>query len=384
MTRLAFTLLITLGALATVKPAAAQTTYTVTDLGLIAGALTSRARALNDNGWVVGDTTITNNRITRGYRGWLWKPAASNGSSGSLTTLNPLSGDYSAAFDINQDGLIVGESGGSATLWSSTGYMPVNVNLLTRDASVAGWTFSSAVHVSNPVVVLDQAGTASQEISVAGYGQKGAFQGGIVWRIRGAAVTNDFTTGTIVSVTVPAGYQGIADWGDMNNRGQVTDYVTSGKLRACLWDGLADSAALLLPTPSTADSFGNGLNDYGTVVGQMGPVSATRGFVWTPSVPNGMTGSLVALDTLGGGRSFANAINDQNQIAGSAYLKGDKTLHACLWQNGAIKPTDLNTLKGAGATGLELLEARRINHNGSIIGRYSTSKGERAYLLSPK
>ena len=92
---------------------------------------------------------------------------------------------------------------------------------------------------------------------------------------------------------------------------------------------------------------------------------------------------MAPLGTLGGTTSSARGINNLNQIVGDSYLKGDRTRHACLWQNGAATPTDLNSLKTAGATSLELLNAYGINNKGGIIGRFY-SKSYRAFLLTPR
>jgi probable HAF family extracellular repeat protein len=266
--------------------------------------------------------------------------------------------------------------------------MPREFNSLPRDPSLTGWSFSYAGFVSDPVDV-DGAGPGEiYEIYVAGSGKQetpgeATFAGGIVWRIAGNSIAGG--RGTIVGVTKLSGYDG-GEWGEMNSRGQVTDGAEteagSGVFQAFLWDGISGSGTRL-GTLGGTNSFSNGINDYGTVVGSSSIVEGgSRGFVWSPAVPNGGSGTMVALSTLGGTRSWANGINNWNQIVGGAYLKGDRTRHACLWQNGAIQ--NLNSLKVAGATGLELLDAYRINNRGGIIGRFSTSKGYRACLLTPR
>ena len=380
--------LMALVALATLRPAAAQTNgYTVTDLGLLSGATASYARAVNDSGSVVGGSTIPITQFTDANKGWLWTPSAPNAPSGTLRPLEPSAGWVSsAANDINNAGLIVGTSfttnsdkRNAATYWQGPGYAPMDFNSLPRDPSnpaLTGWEFANANLVSDPA-----AGTG--EIYVAGSGYYVAADGStfvarIVWRVDAA--------GTIVGVTTLNGSPALGVFGsDMNNRGQVTSYVVSAVGRdAFLWDGLSGNGTTLGTLGGTS-AYGKGINEYGTVVGESGTTAGTtRGFVWTPAVLNGTQGTMTALGTLSGTSSFAYGINSLDQIVGHAYLKGNRTLHACLWQNGATTPTDLNTLKKAGATGLELLEAYRINNRGGIIGRYSTSKGNRAFLLTPR
>ncbi len=174
--------------------------------------------------------------------------------------------------------------------------------------------------------------------------------------------------------------------GGMNNRAQVagywnTPYGQDRPVQAFLNDGLTGSYQFL-GTLGGRQSYAYGLNDNGTVVGQSQNLAgANVGFIWTPTTPNGTVGPMVALGTLGGTSSRANGINDANQIVGNAYLKGDRTKHACLWWNGGM--WDLNNLKSSGATGLELLDATEINSKGAIIGGFN-SNGGRAFLLTPR
>jgi probable HAF family extracellular repeat protein len=116
------------------------------------------------------------------------------------------------------------------------------------------------------------------------------------------------------------------------------------------------------------------INDLGNVVGESSTTATgdDRGFFWTPTTPNGTVGTMTALGTLGG-QSSALAINASNQVVGYSYLKGDRVQHACRFlSSGAAQ--DLNSLKAAGATGLELLRANAINRGGSIVGDFKTSR----------
>lgn len=376
--------LMTLLALASLRPAAAQTNgYTVTDLGLLSGATASEAKGINDSGSVVGNATIPIDRLSNGYKGWLWTPGTPNAPSGTLRALESLAGqDRTGATDVNNAGLIVGggsfstsvttSAGPTAIFWQGPNYAPTEFNSLPRDPALAGWSFVSASFVSDPV-----AGTG--EIYVAGRGHYvaadgSAFDTRIVWRMDAA--------GVIVGVTT---LNGSPSLDDMNNRGQVISYVQSAVgYDAFLWDGLSGTGTNLGTLGGTS-AFGKGINDNGTVVGRSTTTAGLRrGFVWTPTTPNGTQGTMTALGTLGGTSSFAYGINNLNQIVGSSYLKGDRTKHACFWQNGATTPTDLNTLKFAGATALVLEEAYRVNNKGGIIGKYANSKGSRAFLLTPR
>jgi probable HAF family extracellular repeat protein len=66
------------------------------------------------------------------------------------------------------------------------------------------------------------------------------------------------------------------------------------------------------------------------------------------------------LGTLGGSATFANAINDAGQVAGSSFIEDDAGVRPFLWSNGLM--TDLGTLGGSGG------EAYGINGFGQVVG----------------
>src|SRR5436190_418580 len=103
-------------------------------------------------------------------------------------------------------------------------------------------------------------------------------------------------------------------------------------------------AAVMLIGISTVNAYGpyrvtiipgtsaNDLNDYGQVIGYSVVMSrGPRAFVWTPTVANGNTGSMIELAALaaGTGTNEATAINNLGQIAG--FSDGGSATHAVLW-----------------------------------------------------
>src|SRR5438128_859259 len=84
--RLIFALLVGLLALGAFTSQALAAGYTVTDLGILAGAHDCFPRGLNDNGWVVGSSTQS--KIPH-YKGWLWTPSTPNASTGTMRVLEP-------------------------------------------------------------------------------------------------------------------------------------------------------------------------------------------------------------------------------------------------------------------------------------------------------
>jgi probable HAF family extracellular repeat protein len=76
-------------------------------------------------------------------------------------------------------------------------------------------------------------------------------------------------------------------------------------------------------------------------------------------------GTMTALGTLGGSWSIAYAINDQNQIAGQAYTRGNVAAHA--FRLTGSQMVDLGTLGGSSAWALA------INNAGTVVG-FSTTR----------
>ena len=78
----------------------ASVRYTVTDLGALGGR-SSRARAINEAGQVVG--VADTGTVGSVYRAFLW-------SEGTVTDLGSLGGLRTEAYDINESGQVVGFS----------------------------------------------------------------------------------------------------------------------------------------------------------------------------------------------------------------------------------------------------------------------------------
>jgi probable HAF family extracellular repeat protein len=383
-------LAMTVVALASLRPAAAQTNgYHVTDLGRIATGASSTSLDLNDNGSVVGLSQYSVKGSKRPIkRGWVWTPTVVNGTSGTLRALVPFSGDGRAdsqAYSINNAGIIVGASQSPtssafnvATFWqASTGYAPENFNRLQRatmsDPSLANWTFTDASRISNPVSrIVNGQIVETGEIYVLGKGRFGSSTSdeAIVWRIVPATSTAPTTVVGVTRMQVPnPSYPDAPEIYDVNNRGQVAGYAPGTPTdSACLWDGFSGTYTFLPKLLNNTLSYGLGLNDNGVVVGAWwNATGLQRGLVWTE-------GTTVELGTLGGHSNSANDINNLNQIVGWSYTPAN-TIRACLWWNGEIR--NLNDLKASGATTLTLQEAYGINNKGAIIGSGS-------WLLTPR
>jgi probable HAF family extracellular repeat protein len=98
-----------------------------------------------------------------------------------------------------------------------------------------------------------------------------------------------------------------------------------------------------------------GTNNRNQVVG----LSAERGGTTLASLWNIPT--LTTFGTLGGGTSYATAINDSGLIAGFAYTSANSSVHAVTWRDGAI--SDLGTLGGTNS------RADAVNAFGVVVGQ---------------
>jgi probable HAF family extracellular repeat protein len=135
----------------------------------------------------------------------------------------------------------------------------------------------------------------------------------------------------------------------------------------------------------------NDINDSGQVVGDS---AAAWGFIWTPTSPNGTTGTLNFLEPLpgmyGDSASSALGVNDAGQVVGTSFswspggpeAGGSEYKQATLWVGG--EPRGLNQLVVPPSGGLGTAVA--ISDSGQIIGDmfgWSFTPSGRPYLLTP-
>src|SRR6185436_9643362 len=134
-----------------------------------------------------------------------------------------------------------------------------------------------------------------------------------------------------------------------------------------------------LGTLGGTNSYGYGVNTTGQVTGASDRTgdSKTHTFLWKPSAPNGTSGTMFNLGSLGGTESNGGAINASGQVSGSSLTNGDAAYHAFLW-----KPTTPNGTSGAMHDLLTLGGTESyggtINANGQVAG-FSYTTGDAAY-----
>jgi probable HAF family extracellular repeat protein len=160
-----------------------------------------------------------------------------------------------------------------------------------------------------------------------------------------------------------------SDGRGINNSGHVTG--VSGLTGNAIWHAfLYDGEMHDLGTLGGTFSGGWGINDSGQVTGHSNTTgddfTSTRAFLWTPTTPNGASGAMQDLGTLGGASSEGYGINASGHVTGHSYTAGNAQ-HAFLY-DGTMH--DLGTLGGAVSTGLG------INASSQVTGWSYTSSGD--------
>jgi probable HAF family extracellular repeat protein len=182
--------------------------------------------------------------------------------------------------------------------------------------------------------------------------------------------------GDVVDLGTLGGNESLATY--VNDRTQIAGVASNAvpdpfslfgwgvQTRAFVWEkgrmrdlgtlGGPDAAAFLINEQGelAGSSYTNATPNPDTGIPTLDP------FIWRD-------GKMVDLGTLGGTVGFANALNNQGQIAGQSDLPGDQSAHPYLWDNGVLH--DLGTL--GGSSGL----ATWLNDAGDVTGGAQTSDG---------
>jgi probable HAF family extracellular repeat protein len=307
--------------------------------------------------------------------------------------LGTLGGEYASATSINNDGKVVGSSslatGASmAFLWSrdkmtDLGTVPGGKNSAAYSINdkdeIVGVAIDSKGH-SHPAVwkngkvqVLTFAGDSNQPYAINNRGQ-----------ITGLVFTQTqiycylYSDGRMYDIGTLGGNEIHAK--AINDQGEIVgDSETSwkpslghrpGAVHAFLFfaSRLHDLGVL----PNADVSLALGINRNGDVVGK------SSGGTWDHAFLR-RNGKMVDLGTLGGERSSAEGINNQDEIVGSTNDK-HQTEKAFLWVKGRM--IDLNTLL-VRSPGWLVTDAHAINDRGQIIADATINGQNRAVLLNP-
>jgi probable HAF family extracellular repeat protein len=362
--------------------------YFVTDIGdLPGGSLNTYAFSINSFGQVVGEDEDLVQRAV------LWTPTVPNGTSGSLMYLGDIPGGRESQFgwSINSRGQVVGFARGApdelerAFLWTPTSPNGTTGSMIDLGDLPGGADSSEATGINSFGQV-----TGQSTATVAGR----AF----LW----TPTTPNGTSGAMIDLGELPGGQNYSRGNDINSHGQVvgrSSAVTQGNDHAFLWtptapNGTTGSMIDLGNLPGGMDeSIAKAINSYGQVVGLSSYSSVAEqrhhAFLWTPITPNGTSGTMIDLGDLPGGLdlSWAEGIGENGEVLGSVGVEGGS--RAFMWMPATANGTagtmiNLNTrMEPQSGEGWTLLEAWDMNEYGQIVGVGHHSGNVRGFILTP-
>ena len=309
----------------------------------------------------------------------------------------------SSASAVNDAGQVAGTSFYSdATLWSS------RVRTQLPGYRVAGRSY--AIGINNPGQIvgtaeIDSEGEVISHATLWNRGQPPVDLGSLGGSYSAAVDIND--SGQIAGTSLTPGDTGRhavlwsggvmtdlgsgtgrASWGNaINGAGQVAVAIVWGegldyRESAAVWNGAG--APTLLAGAAGGSSVANDINDQGQVAGTAFGTGATstHAVVWNAGV---LTDLGVLDPSLPGNFSEAYAINELGQVVGRSFSDSEQHYRATLWESGSV--IDLTSFLDPTLVqaGWRLTEAFDINENGEIVGTaLNLDNGqEHAFLLSP-
>jgi len=326
---------------------AAQTTYTLTDLGVITQNGYSVARAVNVNGEVTGSAGTNSSNLSNVF---LY-------SDGTMTSLGTLGGNSGIGNGINSSGEIAGYSQNSSGVY--------------RAFLASGGKLSD---------LGDLGGGSAVAYAINDAGQ-----------VVGSAVTSDgsnhpflYSNGTMTDLGTlgsPAG----TDWWNsaqgINNSGVVTgtSYNAKGNFRGFVWN---NGKMIQMGTLGGAWSQAYAINNKGQITG----IAYTTNDLEAHAFLANCGGcKLQDLGTIEGKTSttWGFGINDAGVVVGQSTSNSGAGYVAFIYSNGKMQ--DLNKLIAAGS-GWVLIEADGISNAGQIAGTMLRNGNgeEHGYLLTPQ
>lgn len=318
-----------------------EITYSVRDLGTLGGA-NSRAYAINEQGWVVGEAETAKGPL----RAFLWTPEQ------GMRDLGACGGEISRAYAINERGQVVGEAEDEQGRlrpfrWDS-------------EQGLEGLPLPPGFR-EGFVYALNNFGV------LVGGGEGDAGTRALVWTVDG------------VSVPGPLRERGASLAQAVNDVGEIAgqlefepngDYVSRAFLLGK--DGLRIVA---IGGSSEWSSAALALSSDGMASGYAEQSDATHAVRFSKAA------DMEDLDTLDNVYSVAHDMNDEGVAVGLFVSSHEDDDRAFVARGGAM--ADLNELVETDEPWL-IVEARGINNRGEIVGYALLRERERAVLLEPR
>jgi len=294
--------------------------YYITDIGTLGSEPESIAHGINDYGMVVGYYGRVQSP-EEGRRAFLWD--ITNG----MQNLGTLGGNHSEAYDISNNGKIVGRSTLTSSEGDMRGFIWENGTMIDIGTLGEGWTEAHGINNSGQVV-----GYSVLSNYVAAFSRED-----------GSMINLD---------SLSDNSRGYA----INDAGQIVGHCSNSAsfyTTASLWDN-----GYIISLGSLNDNYNYawGINISGQIVGESG----SHAFLWENEI-DGM------IDL---GIGSAAAINDAGQVVGSFGL----------WENGKITPL-VDLLPNS--YGWTELYGRDINNLAQIIGEGYINGEIHAFLMTP-
>jgi probable HAF family extracellular repeat protein len=353
----ALTACVSAGVIAAVaSPAAAASTYTITDLGSL-GLGVSVGSGINANAQITGGSYLAST-VPIPCRPKQKPPCTTHPehpflySSGTMTDLGTLGGIYATGTAINLSGEVAGYSKTSTGTYEA--FVDQNGKMTGLGSLVPG--------ASSEAFAINDSGALAGWSGAAGGGGQHAFLD---------------SAGKMTDLGLLPGEGGIYTAASgINNSRQIVgsgDNAASDE-RAFLYSNGKMTDLGTLGGPQAA---AYAINNAGQIVGWAQTSSdATHAFLDSGGKMNDL--GAYNIDTV------AEAINDSGVIVGQTYgvdTTGSPFNHAFIYTGGHFQ--DLNSLIPAGS-GFELTDATSINHSGQIVANAYTTNGQRhALLLNP-
>lgn len=319
----------------------AQAQYTITDLGVLPGGISTVASAINNRGQVTGGSVLSVSTT----HAFLY-------SNGQMRDIGTLGGDFSDGASINDHGQIAGTS----TTIPNVGQFDIRGFLYT-----AGSFQNLGVLDGGP----DSEGTAVND--------NGVVAGNAYLPSPSPVEAFIYIGGQIQNLLVGGGSSATG----INDQNEVVGFSDNlvGPI-GFLWK---NSKTLQLPSLGSGNSVAKAINKAGHIVG-----SSTFASSNVSHAVLYVDGQINALDT-STAYSVASAINDKDQVVGYFekavdFQAGNGMDYACLFRSGRI--VDLNSFIPK-KSGWILTGATGINDVGQIVGNGKHNGLTRAFLMRP-